>query len=80
MQKYIQYFEWYKGQQTMFFDPNDSHVWLFSPIMYFWNIGLTKKFVRLVNTLFNKVLDENEKCVFYFHLNLNELFGWLNII
>ena len=38
-------------------------------------IGLAKKFVRLVNTLFSKVLHENEKCVFYFYLKPNELFG-----
>ena len=49
----------------MFFDPNESHVRLFSPIMYFWNIGLTKKFVRLVNILFNKVLGKNKKRVLF---------------
>ena len=28
-------------------------------------IGLAKKFARLMNTLFNKVLGENEKCVLF---------------
>ena len=41
-------------------------------------IGLAKKFVWLVNTLFNKVLHENEKRAFYFYLKLNELFGQPN--
>ena len=39
------------------------------------NIGLAKKFIQSVNTLFNKVLRENEKCIFHFYLKLNELFG-----
>lgn len=34
-------------------------------------IGLAKKFVWLVNILFNKILHENEKCL-YFYLKLNE--------
>ena len=38
-------------------------------------VGLAKKFVRLVNILLNKFLHENEKCVFYFYLKLNEVFG-----
>ena len=29
--------------------------------VYVFDIGLAKKFVRLRNTLFNKVLGENEK-------------------
>ena len=28
-----------------------------------------------MNTLFNKVLGENEKCVFYFYLNIKGTFG-----
>ena len=43
-------------------------------------IGLAKKFVLVVNTLFYKVLGENEKSVFYFYLKLNELFGQSNNI
>ena len=43
------------------------------------NIGLPEKFIRLINMLFNKVLGENEKCVFYFSLKLNELFGQPNM-
>ena len=39
------------------------------------SLGLAKKFIWLVNTLFNKVLAENEKYVFYFYLKLNEHFG-----
>ena len=42
------------------------------------NIGLAKKFVWLVNILFNKMLGENENCVFYFYLKPNELFGQPN--
>ena len=41
--------------------------------------GLAKKFVWLVNMLFNKVLGENEKCVFYFYLKPTALFGPSNI-
>ena len=37
--------------------------------------GWAKTFVRLMNTLFNKVLGENEKCAFYFYLKPKELFG-----
>ena len=33
-----------------------------------------------MNTLFNKVLGENEICVFYFYLKLKEPFGQPNII
>ena len=36
-------------------------------------IGLAKKFIQLVNPLFNQVLDENWKYVFYFYLKPNEL-------
>ena len=43
------------------------------------NTELAKKLVLLVNTLFNKVLGENENCVFYFYLKPNELFGQSNI-
>ena len=43
------------------------------------NIGLAKKFVWLGNMLFNTVLGENEKCVSYFYLKWNELFGQPNI-
>ena len=43
-------------------------------------IGLAKKFIWLVNTLFNKVVSENAKCVFYFYLKPNELFGQSNTI
>ena len=43
-------------------------------------IGLAKKFVQLMNMLFHKVLGENEKCVFYFYLKLNELFGQPNTL
>ena len=32
-----------------------------------------------MNVLFNKVLGENEKCVFYLYLKPNELFGQPNI-
>ena len=32
-----------------------------------------------MNTLFNKVLGENEKCVFYFYLKTEALFGQPNI-
>ena len=39
------------------------------------SIELAKKFFWLMNTLFNKVLGENEKCVFYVYLKLNKLFG-----
>ena len=42
-------------------------------------IELAKKLVQVVNILFNTVLDENEKCVFYFYLKPNEFFGQLNI-
>ena len=41
------------------------------------SIGLAKKFVWLVNALFNKVLGENEKkkkCLI-FYLKLNKFFG-----
>ena len=41
-------------------------------------IGLAKNFVQLVNTLVNKIFGENEKCVFYFYLKPNELFGQSN--
>ena len=34
------------------------------------SLGLAKKFIWLVNTLFNKVLAENEKYVFYFYLKI----------
>ena len=37
-------------------------------------IELAKKFIQLVNTLFNEVIDEYENFVFYFNLKLNELF------
>ena len=33
-----------------------------------------------MKTLFNKVLGENEKCVFYFYLKPNELFGQPNTL
>lgn len=36
--------------------------------VYVFDIGLAQKFVRLRNTLFNKVLGENEKCVFHFYV------------
>ena len=43
------------------------------------DIGLAKKFIQLVNTLFNEILGENEKCdPFYFYLKPNELFGQYN--
>ena len=35
--------------------------------------GLAKKFIQLVNLLFNQVLDENWKYVFYFYLKPHEL-------
>ena len=42
-----------------------------------WNmietIGSAQKFIPLVNPLFNQVLDENWKYVFYFYLKPNEL-------
>ena len=41
-------------------------------------IGLARRSVQLGNTLFNKVLCENEKCVFYYYLKLNELLGQPN--
>lgn len=44
------------------------------------SLGLAKKFVWLVNTLFNKVLAENEKYVFYFYLKPNEHFGQPNTL
>ena len=43
-------------------------------------IGLAKKFIQLVNPLFNQVLDENWKYVFYFYLKPNKLFGQLNML
>ena len=42
--------------------------------------GLAKKFVWFVNTLFNKVLAENEKYIFYFYLKPNEHFGQPNTL
>ena len=47
---------------------------VFNIALYSLN-GLAKKFVRLMNTLFNKILGENETCVFYFYLKLNKLFN-----
>ena len=52
-----------------------SFLWLSSIPLH---IALAKKFFRLVNTLFNEVLSKNEKCVFYFYFNPNELFGLLS--
>ena len=43
------------------------------------DVGLAKMSSLVVNTLFSKVLGENEKCVFYFYLKLNEVFGQPNI-
>ena len=43
------------------------------------SIGLAKKFIQLMNTLFNKVLGENEKCIFYLYLKPNELLEQANI-
>ena len=37
---------------------------------------LAKKFFKLVNTLFNEVLSKNEKCVFYFYFNPNEILAY----
>ena len=42
------------------------------------SLGLAKKFIWLVNTLFNKVLAENEKYVFYFYLKPNKRFDQPN--
>ena len=39
------------------------------------NIGLAKDFVELLNMLFNKILGDYEKYIFYFYLKLNEVFG-----
>lgn len=44
------------------------------------SLGLAKKFVWFVNTLFNKVLAENEKYIFYFYLKPNEHFGQPNTL
>ena len=44
------------------------------------SLGLAKKFPWLVNTLFNKVLAENEKYVFCFYLKPNEHFGQPNTL
>ena len=53
----------------------------FSFILLMWHIiGLAKEFAWLMNMLFNKVLGENEKCFFYFYLNLNELSGQPNTL
>lgn len=39
------------------------------------NVGLAKDFVELLNMLFNKILADYEKYIFYFYLKLNEVFG-----
>ena len=43
-------------------------------------IELAKKFMHLVNTLFNKVLGKNKEYVSYLYLKLNKLFGQSNIL
>ena len=47
----------------------------------FWEDGIMKlpengseQWSKMVNMLFNKVLDENEKCVFYFYLKTKGTF------
>ena len=51
------------------------YIYIYTHTHIYVHIGLAKKFVWLVNTLFHKVSRENEKCVFYFHLKPNKLFG-----
>ena len=53
----------------------------------FWEDGimnlpekLQKVMEQTVNTLFNKALGENEKCVFYFYLKTKGIFGQPNIL
>ena len=41
---------------------------------------LQKVMEQTVNTLFNKALGENEKCVFYFYLKTKGIFGQPNIL
>ena len=74
---------WGKGGGSQAWERGEIRAWCWNacPKLYGCpdlSTGLAKKFVWLRNTWFNTVLGENEKCVFYFCLKPNELFGQPN--